>query len=33
MAVAHDALAPVSQPRVPHRGQERLCFSLNGLGE
>ena len=31
MAVPHNALAPVRQPRALHRGQERLGFRLDGL--
>jgi hypothetical protein len=31
MAVPHDALAPVRQPRALHLGQERLGFRLHRL--
>ena len=33
MAVPHHALAPVRQPRALHRGQERLGFRLDSLGQ
>jgi hypothetical protein len=33
VTMAHDALAPVRQPRVPHRGQERVGFRFDGLGQ
>ena len=33
MAVPHHALAPVRQPRALHRGQERLGFRLDRLGQ
>jgi hypothetical protein len=31
VAVPNQALAPVRQPQLPHGGQERLGFRLNGL--
>ncbi len=33
MAVPHNALAPVRQPRALHRRQERLGFRLDSLGQ
>jgi hypothetical protein len=33
MAVPHDAIAPVRQRRILHRGQKRVGYRLDGLGK